>query len=152
MRHSVGSKGAWFGLAAAALMIGACQGSPADKQEVNAGAATNAGSPANSTAPANESADGNQSGSLVLASDSNLPEPCQTLFREREACLARGEAALRNDLDRIGARSRRNMARITVTSLRDSLAYSPDDAARGRLCQSQLDLRRRQIAQNPSLC
>lgn len=155
MQHSVGSKSAWFGLAAAALMMGACQGSPENKQDANAGAASNAtsaGSPANSTAPANASADAGESASLVLASDSSLPEPCQTLIRDQEACLARGEAAARDEIARIGARSSRNMARITVTSLRQSVASSPSDEARTRLCQSQLDLNRQQRARNPSLC
>jgi hypothetical protein len=155
MQQSVGSKSAWFGLAAAALMMGACQGSQENKQDANAGAASNAtsaGSPANDTAPANASADAGESGSLVLASDASLPEACQTLFREQEACLARGEAAARDEGDRILARGSRNMARITVTSLRATVARAPNAEGRASLCQAQLDLYRRQTAQNPSLC
>ena len=154
MRQSLGSKGAWCGVAVAALMLGACGGGTANNQAANEAAATNAGSPANAAAPApaNESAAGNQSGSLVMASDSSLPEACQTLIREEEQCLARREAAARDETDRITARASREMARITLTSLREGLPIFRDDASRARHCQSQLDLVRQQRTQNPSRC
>jgi hypothetical protein len=155
MQQSLGSTGLRSGLAAA-LMLGACQGGTANNQAANESMATNAGSPANATAPtpapANESAAGNQAGSLVLASDSGLPEPCQTLIREEEACIARAEAAARDETDRITARAQRNMARITVTSLRETLAIFRDDAARVRHCQPQVEAARQRRAQNSSIC
>jgi hypothetical protein len=113
-----------------AVLATACQqgGGQANNGTGAAGNAANAQT-ANASAPAAVDP-ATETGPVALASDSNLPAPCQTVIREVQTCidhLAGNQAGFRE-----------GWLRTSLASSRGTWASAYDDSYRGPVCEQDL--------------
>jgi len=120
----------------------ACQqgGGQANNGFEAAGNAANAQA-ANASAPAAAPAavdPADQTGPVALASDSNLPAPCQRVIREVQTCI--------DNLSGDQAAFRQGWLRTSLHSSRGSWASAHDDSYRGPVCEQDLETLHRRTA------
>ena len=112
-----------------AALAAACQQDPGQAGNAEGdgpGNAANVQAPA--PAPAVDPAD--QTGPVTLATDAGLPEPCQTVVRETQACI--------DHLSGAQAGFREGWLRTMLHSSRQTWASAQDDSYRGPVCEQDI--------------
>lgn len=143
MRHRLAMLSCTIG----AVLTAACQQGPGQAGNAqgeapgNVSNASNASSASNAQASAPPSAPdpADQTGPVALASDAGLPQPCQSVVRETQACI--------DNLSGAQAGFREGWIRTSLASSRQTWASAQDDSYRGPVCEQDLRTLRQRTAE-----
>lgn len=133
------SRLAFFSCTIGAVLTAACQQDPGPAVNAQGEAPGNAAN-AQAAAPAPAAPDpADATGPVALASDSSLPEPCQTVVRETQSCI--------DNLSGAQAGFRESWARSSLASSRATWASAHDDTYRAPVCEQDLTTLRERVAE-----